>query len=76
MHGLIGPIFVEGTITNQQYLQQLQNEAILFIWGAGHVDTIFFQQDVSCPYMVNIILDIPHDVFGNHVPSNPCNYFL
>jgi hypothetical protein len=42
--GLIGLIFVEGTIRNQWYLQQLQNEVILVIQGAGHVDTTYFQQ--------------------------------
>jgi hypothetical protein len=60
--GLIGPIFVEGTITNQWYLQQLQNEVILVIQGAGHVDTTFFQQDGACPHIANVILDILHDV--------------
>jgi len=40
--GLTGPIFVEGTITNQQCLQQLQNEVTPV---AGHVDTLFLQQD-------------------------------
>jgi hypothetical protein len=40
--GLIGPIFVDGAITNQQYLQQLQNYIILVIQGAWHVHTTFF----------------------------------
>jgi predicted glycosyltransferase len=44
-HGFTGPISMEGTITNQQYLQQLQNEVILVIQGGGHVGTTFIQQD-------------------------------
>jgi hypothetical protein len=44
--GLIGLIFVKGIITNHWYLQQLQNEVIQDIQGAGNVDTTtFFQQD-------------------------------
>jgi hypothetical protein len=37
--GLFGLIFLEGTITSQQYLQPLQNEVITVIQGAVHVDT-------------------------------------
>jgi len=68
--GLIGLKFVEGTITNQKYLQQLQNEIVQVIQWAGYVNTTFFQQDDACPYRQNVILDILHDVFGIHVPSN------
>jgi hypothetical protein len=67
--GIIGLISEEGTITNQWCLQQLQNEVILVIHRAGHVDT-FFQQDGACQHTVNVILDILHDVFGIHVLLN------
>jgi len=66
--GLIIPIFVEGTITNQQYLKQLQNEVIPVIQGEGHVDT-FSQQDGACPHKVNV-LNVQQDVFGTHVLSH------
>jgi hypothetical protein len=49
-------MFVEGTITSQEYLQQLQNEVIL---EAGHVDT-FLQQDGVCPHTENVILGVVH----------------
>jgi hypothetical protein len=39
--GHIVPTLMEGTITNQRYLQQLQNEVIPVILVAGHVDTFF-----------------------------------
>jgi hypothetical protein len=64
----IGPIFVEATRTNQQYLQKLQNEVILVIQGAGHVT--FFQHNGVQPHTANVILDVLHDVFGSHVLSN------
>jgi outer membrane protein W len=66
--GIFELIFVEGTITNQWYLQQLQNEVIPVIQGAGHVDTTFFQQDGAQPHRVNVIFDVTHDVFGSCVP--------
>jgi len=58
---------VEGTITNQQYLQQLQNEAIPVTEGAQHVDTTLFQQEGACLITAYVNLDVLHDVFGNHV---------
>jgi len=63
MEGLIGLIFVEGTVTNQWCLQQLYNEFIPIIQVGGHVDTTFFQQDDACPHSVNAVLDILHDVW-------------
>jgi hypothetical protein len=51
-------------------MQQLQNEIILIIEGAGHVDTRFLQQDGACPHTVNIILDGLHDLFGRHTLSD------
>jgi hypothetical protein len=68
--GETGPIFVEGTIISQQYLQQLQNEVIPVIQGAGHVDTTFFQQDGAHPHTVNVVLDALHDVFDSRVLLN------
>jgi hypothetical protein len=53
--GLIGPIFVEGIIRNQRYLQQEKNEATLVIKGARHVD-IFLQQDGARPRTANVVL--------------------
>jgi len=35
---------MESAITIQWYLQKLQDEVIPLIQGAGHVDTIYFQQ--------------------------------
>jgi hypothetical protein len=49
-----GPIFLEGTITNQQQPQ-----------AAGHWDTTFFQKDEARPHTVNVILDVLYD-FGTH----------
>jgi predicted Rdx family selenoprotein len=40
---LIGPIFLDGAVTSQRYLQQLQNDVISITQGAGHVDRTFFQ---------------------------------
>jgi hypothetical protein len=57
--GLIGPFFVEGTITNQQYLQKLENKLIPVV---GHVDT-FLQQDGGRPHTANVVLDALHDVW-------------
>jgi hypothetical protein len=65
---LTGLIFVEDTMTNQQYLQQLQNEVIPVIQGVGVVDTTFFQYDGECPHRANAI-DILHDVFDSHAMS-------
>jgi hypothetical protein len=45
---------VEGTIIKQQYLQQLQNEVIPVIQGAGNMN-------------IANHLDILYDVFGNHL---------
>jgi hypothetical protein len=39
--GFTGPIFVEGTITKQLYLQQLQNYVIPVIQRVGHMNTTF-----------------------------------
>jgi hypothetical protein len=36
----------------------------------GHVNTTFFQQDGACPHVLNVILDIPHDVFCSRVLLN------
>jgi hypothetical protein len=58
------------TIISQRYLQKLQNEVILVIQEAGHVDITFFQQDGACPHAANVILDILHDVFGSRVLWN------
>jgi hypothetical protein len=44
--GLIGSIFVEGTIITQRYLRQLQNGVILIIQGAGHVKQHFSRRFV------------------------------
>jgi hypothetical protein len=68
--GLIGPIFVEGNITSQWYLQQLRNEVILVIQGAGHMNTTFFRQNGACPHTTNVVLDVLLDVLGNCVLSN------
>jgi hypothetical protein len=68
--GLTGLILVEHPITSQLYLKQLQNEVILLIQGGRHVDTTFFQQNAACPHTMNIILDVPHAVFGSYVLSN------
>jgi hypothetical protein len=65
--GLTGLILLEGTIRNQQYLQQL-HKIIPVIQEAGHVDT-FFQQVNVCPHIANAILDILHEVFGSYVLS-------
>jgi len=35
------PILIQGPITHQLCLQQLQNEVIAVTQGAGHVDTFF-----------------------------------
>jgi hypothetical protein len=51
----IGLTSVEGTITKQQCLQQLQNGVIQ---GAGHVDTTFFQQDGAHPHTANVVLNV------------------
>jgi len=56
-------IFVKGTITNQQYLQQLQNEVILVIQRVQYVDTVFCQQDGACPHKMKVILDLIYDMF-------------
>jgi hypothetical protein len=63
--GITGAIFGECTITNQEYLQQLQNEVIQ---GGRHVDT-FFQQDGACPLTAYISLGVLH-VFDSHVLWN------
>jgi hypothetical protein len=68
--GLVGLVFVEGTVTNQQYLQQLQNEVILVIQGAGHVNMTFFHQNGACLFTANVIFNILHDVFGCWVLLN------
>jgi hypothetical protein len=68
--GLSGPILMKGTLTNQQHPQQLQNEVIPIIQGAGHADTTFFQQDGAHPHTANVILDVLHDVSGSLVLSN------
>jgi hypothetical protein len=49
--GLIVPIFVEGIIINQWYLQQLQNEVILV---ARNVDIKFFQ-DIGSRVLVESV---------------------
>jgi hypothetical protein len=61
---------VKGIITNQQYLQKLQNEVILVIHGVGKVDTTFFHYDGARPHTTNVILDVLHGVFGSHVLLN------
>jgi hypothetical protein len=58
---------VEGTITSQRFLQQLQ---IKVIQGEGHVDTTFFQQDGARLHAANEVLDELHDMFGSRVLSN------
>jgi septum formation topological specificity factor MinE len=68
--GLTAPIFVKGAITNQRYLQQLQNEVCQVIQEAGHVDITFFQQDGGRPHTTNVVFDVLHDVFGSSVLSN------
>jgi hypothetical protein len=65
--GLIGLVFLEETITNQQYLKQLQNDITPV---AGHVDTTFLQQNGACTHTVNGGFDNLHDVFVSHVLSN------
>jgi hypothetical protein len=61
---------MEGTITSQWYLQQLQNEIILVIYGAGDMNITFFQQDGASPHAVNVILDVLHGMFGSCFLSN------
>jgi len=67
---LTGPKFVESTITNQRYLQQLQNDFNLIIQGAGHGDTTFFQQDSARPHTANVVFNILRYVFSNSVVLN------
>jgi hypothetical protein len=62
--GLLGLIFVEDTITDQQ---KLQSEVIPV---AGHVDTTFFQQVGACAHIVNVFLDVLYDVFIRHILLN------
>jgi hypothetical protein len=58
--GLVGYIFVEGSITNQRYLQKLKNEVILVIQGAGNVDITYLQQDGERPHTGNVVLHVLH----------------
>jgi hypothetical protein len=55
MQRLIELILMEGNVTSQQYLQQLQTEIILVILEAQH-GNMFFQQKDMCPYIVNVTL--------------------
>jgi hypothetical protein len=60
-------ILVDNTITSVWYLQQLHNKATLLIQRASHMDTTFSQQDGAQSHIVNVILDILHDMSGRYI---------
>lgn len=69
------------TASSQWYLQQLQNKVILVIQGAGYVNTTFLQQDGTCPYTANVVLESCMTCCRWSWPPcsldmNPCEYFL
>jgi hypothetical protein len=63
---LVGPIFMDDTITNQRYLQQLHNEVIPFIQRARRAGNIFHQDGVRS-HTAEVVLGVLHVVSGSRV---------
>jgi hypothetical protein len=64
-HHLIGPIFVEGRITSQRYIQLLQENVLSSLESIGMLHSAILQQDGAPPHTANATRDFLNAHFPN-----------
>ena len=55
--GIIGPIFIDGTVTSANYHKLLSDEFVSILQGMELINQSWFQQDGARPHTANFILD-------------------
>lgn len=69
---IIGPIFFQGTLTGQRYLEFLQNQ----IWQEiqeiplAQYRLLYFQQDGAPPHNSRVVMDYLNETYGPQLISN------
>ena len=65
--GIIGPIFIEGTVNHESYRRVLEENFIPAIQGTQDINQIWFMQDGATPHRTNDVFKVLEEHFDNRV---------
>lgn len=66
-NGIIGPIFVDSTVTSEVYLHDIVEPFIEKCCGTNMIDGYWFQQDGARPHRTREVFDTLSEWFGDHI---------
>jgi hypothetical protein len=64
--GVIGPVFFDGTVTGDNYLEMLRDVVVPQLRTKANFDELYFQQDGAPPHYAKTVREYLHQVFPQH----------
>ena len=72
---VVGPVFVDGSITGERYRELLLNEFIPRLKELGYdINNIVFQQDNAPGHTASLTIDLLREFFGDRVISRSAHF--
>lgn len=65
--GIIGAIFIEGTVTAERYVKILENDLIPIIQSDPDFEKMWFMQDGARPHRTNRVFEVLEEHFGERI---------
>ncbi|GFQ79492.1 uncharacterized protein TNCT_148501 [Trichonephila clavata] len=66
-HGIIGAIFVDGTVNTERYVKVLENDFIPIIQNGPDFEKMWFMQDGTRPHQSRRVFDVLEKHFGDRI---------
>ena len=66
-HGIIGAIFIEGTVTTERYVKILKNDFIPIIQSDPDFEKMWFMQEGTRPHRTDGVFEVLEEHFGERI---------